>query len=276
MPRVNRRLRVRRGGLGVAGRYGAARRMRRAAQVGRLRMGRYGRYQKSRRWRLYKNVLSLNSLRTNLVYYDTITLNPSTNALTNLNGAIWQFRINSCYDPDYTGAGHQPMYHDNYSALFQKYRVIASKISVRILENKIGGVVPNDADAGSTDVPSTSYRLLITKDEGLGFPNDMRNAIEERGSNMKWRYITPQLMGRPQGLSHSCKVAQLLRCASNDPDLAGLTGGIGTGSNPAREAFWTIGIVGVDGVTDPPNVVLGVQISYRIEYFDRQLVQNQN
>lgn len=249
--------------------------MRRAAQVGRLRMGRRDRYQASRRWRLYKNVMSLNQLRTNLTYYDTITLNPSVNALTGAN-VTHQFRINSLFDPDYTGIGHQPMYHDNYTFIYQKYRVISAKIIVKILETKFGGVVPDDVGTGATDIPSTAYRLMLCKDEGTGFPNDIRNAIEEKGSNLKWRYVMPNTNGRPQGLSMTCKVAKLLRCNSNDPDLAGATGGSGVGSNPAREAFFTIGITGIDGVVDPPAVSLGIQIEYRVEYFDRQLIQNQN
>lgn len=39
------------------------------------------------------------------------------------------FRANSCFDPDYTGAGHQPMGFDEWSALYNSYTVLGSKIN---------------------------------------------------------------------------------------------------------------------------------------------------
>lgn len=38
---------------------------------------------------------------------------------------VYQFRLNSLYDPDLTGIGHQPMAFDNLSLLYNKYRVIS-------------------------------------------------------------------------------------------------------------------------------------------------------
>jgi hypothetical protein len=41
---------------------------------------------------------------------------------------VYRFRGNSVYDPDYTSTGHQPVGYDEFSAFFQYYRVVASKI----------------------------------------------------------------------------------------------------------------------------------------------------
>lgn len=41
------------------------------------------------------------------------------------------FRGNSVYDPDYTGAGHQPLGYDQLSALYEAYQVIGSSIVAR-------------------------------------------------------------------------------------------------------------------------------------------------
>lgn len=43
------------------------------------------------------------------------------------------FRANSCYDPDYSGTGHQPMGWDQWTNLFNHYVVVGSKITVRCL-----------------------------------------------------------------------------------------------------------------------------------------------
>lgn len=40
------------------------------------------------------------------------------------------FRGNSVYDPDYTGGGVQPYGYDQYMAIFNNYRVVASSIKV--------------------------------------------------------------------------------------------------------------------------------------------------
>lgn len=40
------------------------------------------------------------------------------------------FAANSCFDPDVTLTGHQPMYYDDYSRIYDQYVVIGSKITV--------------------------------------------------------------------------------------------------------------------------------------------------
>lgn len=45
------------------------------------------------------------------------------------------FRMNSCYDPDYTGAGAQPIGFDEMMAFFQKCRVNDFEIDVTIVNN---------------------------------------------------------------------------------------------------------------------------------------------
>jgi len=40
------------------------------------------------------------------------------------------FRMNSLYDPNFTDTGHQPLYFDQYAAIYAKYRVLSSKIKV--------------------------------------------------------------------------------------------------------------------------------------------------
>lgn len=60
-----------------------------------------------------------------LKYATTMTLTSSTGS----KAAHW-FRVNSFYDPDYTGAGHQPVGYDNWNAIYGQSRVHAFKIKV--------------------------------------------------------------------------------------------------------------------------------------------------
>lgn len=72
-------------------------------------------------------VMPARNLRENafvkLKYVQCITL--STSATYSGEHA---FRINSIYDPDYTGTGHQPYYHDQLQTLWKYYEVKGCKI----------------------------------------------------------------------------------------------------------------------------------------------------
>lgn len=58
-------------------------------------------------------------------YVDTVSFGSATTS-----PAFYLFSCNNLYDPDYTGTGHQPMYFDQLTALYDHYCVIGSKISV--------------------------------------------------------------------------------------------------------------------------------------------------
>lgn len=54
-------------------------------------------------------------------YCDAVSLLSST--ALNIFGAERCWRLNSLFDPDLTGVGHQPYYYDQVSALYTSYRV---------------------------------------------------------------------------------------------------------------------------------------------------------
>jgi len=62
-------------------------------------------------------------LRTTLVYNTTV-------ARTGLAFYDYIFRLNSLFDPDLTGAGHQPKGFDQLAALYQRYRVFKARFRV--------------------------------------------------------------------------------------------------------------------------------------------------
>ncbi len=56
-------------------------------------------------------------------YVETIDLNTTaTGIASNL------FRLNSIYDPNYTGSGHQPTGHDQWAYFYQYYRVLRCRV----------------------------------------------------------------------------------------------------------------------------------------------------
>lgn len=63
-------------------------------------------------------------------YVDQITVTSTTGV-----AGIYQFRCNGMYDPDITATGHQPLYFDQMSAIYNHFCVIGSKIKIKTLPN---------------------------------------------------------------------------------------------------------------------------------------------
>lgn len=57
-------------------------------------------------------------------YSDDVEINPTTAGF----GTAHVLRLNSIHDPDYTGVGHQPMGHDEWSNFYQRYHVIGCRV----------------------------------------------------------------------------------------------------------------------------------------------------
>lgn len=58
------------------------------------------------------------------------------------------YRLNSCYDPDYSGAGAQPLGFDQWAAFYNRYKVLSAKWKVQFasptsLAESIVTVLPN-------------------------------------------------------------------------------------------------------------------------------------
>jgi len=69
-------------------------------------------------------------LHVNHAYTDTasVAITPS---------GSFQFSANGLFDPNITSVGHQPMYFDNLSAIYDHYTVLRSRIVVELLPDTI-------------------------------------------------------------------------------------------------------------------------------------------
>jgi hypothetical protein len=63
-----------------------------------------------------------------------------------------QFKINSIYDPDLTGAGHQPLGRDTWAGIYDYYKVLETRVEVTMTSNlyqtefnAAGGSIDNGA-----------------------------------------------------------------------------------------------------------------------------------
>lgn len=84
---------------------------------------------------------------TRLIYSDSANIAP---ALTTYSDKIWN--LNSVYDPDQSGAGHQPHGYDQLAALYSRYRVKGVYVELEARQRANHGLqvalLPNNSTAG--------------------------------------------------------------------------------------------------------------------------------
>ena len=92
-----------------------------------------------------------NSIITTVRYADIQVLNSVLGATSSL-----VYRANGIFDPEYTAVGHQPMYSDNYKAIYDYYTVIGSKITCTFhSRNSTLGLVVAVVGSDTTTLSST-------------------------------------------------------------------------------------------------------------------------
>lgn len=117
-------------------------------------------------------------VKVRLRYVDVLTMTSTAGAITKN-----AFSMNSLYDPDYTGVGHQPYGFDQWGALYQYYTVLGSKLTCHWSPNSQDdnahpfgpwhvGVVGDDdgstpgSGVTSAELPRCDSKLLGTKNAG--------------------------------------------------------------------------------------------------------------
>lgn len=85
--------------------------------------------------------------------------------------ATYQFRLNSLFDFDLTGTGHQPYYFDQMMAVYDHYTVIGTKVTVTWTNNTanpvvVGGYLNDDGTvtpgtlSNCQEAPQSQYKVL--------------------------------------------------------------------------------------------------------------------
>lgn len=100
-------------------------------------------------------------LLTRLRYADVKNI---TSTIGALGTAV--FRWNSCYDPDFSGVGHQPLYRDTYASVYDQYAVVRATarftfVNVSTTISAIVGHVTDD----DTSI-SGNFNVLMEQSHG--------------------------------------------------------------------------------------------------------------
>lgn len=136
----------------------------------------------------------------------------TTTLVTNIS-SFWQYKVNSIFDPDLTGVGHQPLGRDTWASIYNYYKVLECNIMVEIVDTNLSATGGSAAAQAPTyyglmlDITATPPGTRLAWLEAVENNNNrqqmfseiqLANVIASRGPNslkfnMKW---TPDLFDK--------------------------------------------------------------------------------
>lgn len=132
------------------------------------------------------------------------------------------FRLNGMYDPDLSGAGHQPYYYDQWSSMYYNYRVYGAKVEVRV--------------AMSSGYTKPVYFCLWASDSTVSSITNPDQMVETYGS--KLTMLTSDQSSRY--VKRYYPIYSIFGIGkqqySYDPNYAGKLGNVGVGQDPTLVA----------------------------------------
>ena len=159
---------------------------------------------------------------------------------------LQQFRGNSCFDPDFTGSGHQPHYFDQYALLYKRYLVSSCAIRVTATNNSndaaLIGIWPSNTTTTSILIPSDLLEAPYVKTRQLGGKN--ANNATMLSSSM----ATKKMRGLNVG---------------NEDDL-----GAQVTTNPSRSWFWNV--YALNFLAENVDISYTVVLHFTLKFYDRQ------
>lgn len=179
-----------------------------------------------------------------LRYVDFCTLSPSV-------GSLGQhvFSANSCFDPNVSGIGHQPMNFDEWSSLYNHYVVVGSKISAQVFFN-------------GTTTYSNGLMMGVNLQDDTSLSTDPSTVMEQGLSRYRITAATPTANS-----SRGIKVSKGFSCKkffnlTNPTDNVTRVGS-GVGSSPTEKANFIVFAGSPPGsVEDLPDIHCNVIIDY--------------
>lgn len=194
---------------------------------------------KRRGYKTNSNLRSLNPIAQRYIckmkYAETVATDGS---------GLYAFNLNSIFDPNRTGVGHQPYGHDTLQTMYNRYRVISC--SYRVFAPR------NDQTIQLAAQPANEVLAPIT--------------VAEMKENPRSRYITQSPGGQVVALSGKVFIPSLVgrttaQYMADDRYQATF------GTSPAELAVLNM-IVGTGADAPLTNSALNVELVYTVECFD--------
>lgn len=192
-------------------------------------------------------------LKTKLRYCDVVQLAASAGS-----PAIYQFRMNSLFDPDFSNTGHQPQWFDQLSAVYLNYKVLGSKITVTFVPNQVGDIEVNDKGPYIVGITTVSG---ISSFSAANYP-----ALLEDGNSVHGVIVDKQGSNNAKTLSNTYSPRRDLGLDTNGSELLVSTGSSPATANTCFANLWCLDMTEAAS----QDVVAKVQIEYIVEFTQRK------
>lgn len=160
------------------------------------------------------------------------------------------FRANSIFDPAGVLGSTQPMGHDQWATLYNKYQVLGCKISARFA-------------AAEENATAVELCLLAHTQTTAGF-SDIRQMSEQTGAVTKLVPARSTALGSFRMYRSSAKLFQITGSMSTEHETIA-----DFGANPTTQWFFTFGGNTVANNSDLTRVVFQIQLTLYVRMLDR-------
>lgn len=167
--------------------------------------------------------------------------------LTALNNYQYLFNLNSLFDPDRTGIGHQPYGYDQLAALYNRYRVIRTSYVINGIQS---------------DQPGTNVRICAQPANDVILYGNLSAMCEAPRS----KFIVQGAQGAPlktlKGVSHipSLMGRTIPEYMADDRYQAAI------GNSPAEQAI--LNIMGATLTDSGATINCVITLEFLVEWFD--------
>lgn len=182
--------------------------------------------------------------RTKLRYTDTVSMSVVAGALKE-----YAYNCNGLFDPNRSGVGHQPMFFDQYMTIYNKYKVIGSKINVKIFQ-------------GTAAIPEIQCILIVNDDNTVAPAVDINQLIEWgllNSTKMLGGYYGPTI---PQQMNSRWSLRRYFKDKYFDDSLIG-----SASANPTDESCYIIAFQALDRSSNV-NLSFQVTVDYIVDFFE--------
>ena len=187
-----------------------------------------------------------NKLFTTMDYFQTVGLNPATLGAASTN----IFRLSSIHDPDATGVGHQPMFHDQMSPIFERYQVYKVEYHIEF------------STTGTGDINNVGY--YITDQNATSIDPEL---FIENG-NVEWGHCVSRDGGGTKRFFGSTEL-NTIHGITKKQYMANDDYGASFGSNPVEQAFLNVFAEGLG--TDTDSVLCSIHLKYHVRLMGTKL-----
>lgn len=161
--------------------------------------------------------------------------------------SIYKWNLNSLWDPNRTGIGHQPYGFDQLAALYNRYRVISCSYVI--------SAISDSANIGLCAVPANDTAPLVTNLSEAREQPRAKFLVQNPGGNLKvlkGKVYLPALTGRTKSQYMASEAYQATTTAS--PTELMVLNVFGQGMN--------------DDPVFNPAITYNITLHYDVEFFD--------